>query len=74
MNFNTYATKKTVTQMAFNAALFTANVGQLKYVSITEDYEYKVTMIVLIGHSMILQVRYSISTLKRPSNVYLKFY
>ena len=60
MNFNTYATKKTVTQAAFNVALFTANAGQLKYALTTEDYDFKVLMIVLIALSMIIQVTWPV--------------
>ncbi|XP_029603059.1 ninjurin-2 [Salmo trutta] len=57
LNLNHYATKKTVAESMLDVALLMANAAQLKAVlEQGPDFRYYVTVLVLIGSSLLFQV------------------
>eukprot|EP00063_Salmo_salar_P068113 XP_014042948.1 PREDICTED: ninjurin-2-like [Salmo salar] len=57
LNLNHYATKKTVAESMLDMALLMANAAQLKAVlEQGPDFRYYVTVLVLIGSSLLFQV------------------
>merc|ERR1712227_165658 len=57
LNTNRYATKKTIAQGMLDIALLSSNASQLKYIlSVGEEHEYYMPMLVLIISSIVLQV------------------
>ena len=56
MNYDRYATRKTIGQGLVNAALLVANCSSLKQLLDSEDYPYRTVGLVLIGISLALQV------------------
>merc|ERR1719232_1193372 len=59
LNTNRYATKKTIAQGMLDIALLSSNASQLKYIlSVGEEHEYYMPMLVLIISSIVLQVSF----------------
>jgi len=57
LNANRYATKKTIAQGMLDIALLASNASQLKYVlTVGEEHDYYLPMIILIISSIVLQV------------------
>ena len=57
LNSNRYATKKTIAQGMLDIALLSSNAAQLKYIlTVGEDHQYYLPMLVLIVSSIVLQV------------------
>lgn len=63
MDANRYATKKTIAQGMLDIALLTANASQLKYIlQVGQKHEFYTLMLTLISISIIMQVRFVITT------------
>merc|ERR1711997_349867 len=57
LNTNRYATKKTIAQGMLDIALLSTNASQLKYIlTVGEEHQYYLPMLVLIVSSIVLQV------------------
>merc|ERR1739836_294860 len=57
LNTNRYATKKTIAQGMLDIALLSTNAAQLKYIlTVGEEHEYYLPMLILIVASIVLQV------------------
>merc|ERR550539_481556 len=57
LNTNRYATKKTIAQGMLDIALLSSNAAQLKYIlTVGEEHQYYLPMLVLIVSSIVLQV------------------
>merc|ERR1712156_833654 len=57
LNTNRYATKKTIAQGMLGIALLSSNAAQLKYIlTVGEEHQYYLPMLVLIVSSIVLQV------------------
>merc|ERR1712038_1873598 len=56
LNTNRYATKKTIAQGMLDIALLSTNAAQLKYIlTVGEEHEYYLPMLILIVASIVLQ-------------------
>merc|ERR1711978_592817 len=56
LNTNRYATKKTIAQGMLDIALLSSNAAQLKYIlTVGEEHQYYLPMLVLIISSIVLQ-------------------
>ena len=59
LNTNRYATKKTIAQGMLDIALLSSNAAQLKYIlTVGEEHQYYLPMLVLIISSIVLQVSF----------------
>jgi len=57
LNFNRYATKKTLSQGMLDMALLASNASQLKYlIQVGEAHQYYTEMVALVVTSIVLQV------------------
>ena len=56
IEYNRYATKKTIGQGLFNIGLLTANIAQLKFVLQTEEHPFYTALVSMLTISIILQV------------------
>ena len=60
LNTNRYATKKTIAQGMLDIALLSSNAAQLKYIlTVGEEHQYYLPMLVLIISSIVLQVSFN---------------